>query len=182
MNRSENPFSPSVAPIAQPDGSVALQPNITQAPTQRVWKDAPEVVKQWAFWITIFGVFVGGVLSVISFLMMSNDSLWWGMGMLAFGATSLGLFITHLFALRRGWKFGYYFQLVWSIGNFVIMALSLLALIFFFRPEPGAASAGTSGFSFPNIFPALAHGMILLGWFKPEVKRWFGVNIRRDEI
>lgn len=189
MNASNEPFQ--LAPISEPSGLASSNSEAVTSANHK-WKHAPKVVKWCGFWLTILSslpMLLGltMVASASGYKVITGDpsgieteSIW-----LLFSTTMLLIvFGFHLVALYHGWKFSYYFQLVWSsililsfIGHMNMwlsgdVAFAHLSL----KWDDGLWSLVKISTALINIVSYLSLPVIFMGWFKPEVKAWFGIR------
>jgi hypothetical protein len=111
---------------------------------QREWRNAPPIVKGWAYPLTWLAIVVFPIL--IAVVLVNGDLE--AAGRLFLGGLYSCLFVLSIWlnrALKRGLSAAWVVQLVMSV-------LGLLG--------------------FP--IGTLIHGYILSQWFKPETKAWFG--------
>ena len=135
---NEQPRAPIPAPTPEP-GFAATPVRVSED-----WKDAPVVVKGWAYVLTWLAIIVLPLVIVATFFMEGQDSA---------EKVPLALFYLALWgveiwlnrALKKGMQAGWIVQIIISV-------LGLLA--------------------FP--LGTLIHAYILSQWFKPETKAWFG--------
>ncbi len=139
------------------------------APLQ--WRTCPSVVRAWAFWLCIFTLSACGALMLWGVTLFSSSATA-GIAATGGGLLLAALFITHLLAIRRGWGFGWPLQLGWSALFLISVGLAVVLKFGFARAEEFPTNQKIIiGF---GVLAGLAHIRILLGWFKTEVKAWFG--------
>ncbi|BCM92883.1 hypothetical protein IAD21_04767 [Abditibacteriota bacterium] len=135
------------------------------------WTQAPPIVRLWAFWFTVFTLFIcGGTMlwGVTQFATSPNTGV-----VLTGGGLLLSIFFgAHLVALRRGWPAGWKLQLIWA-GVFLGAIALFAALRMGFAP--GAVMPTRDKVLLALVVvPSLVHLWIVAHWFKIEVKLWFG--------
>ncbi len=151
--------------------SPSSTPSVVPVPAPLQWRTCPPVIRLWAFWLSIFTLFLCGALILWGVTLFSTST---NAGIAATGGGLLlaALFGTHLLAIRRGWSFGWPLQIGLSLLFLVCILLSIALKLGFARAEVlPTREKVLLGF---GVLPALVHGRILAGWFKAEVKAWFG--------
>ena len=151
--------------------SPASIPSVAPVPTPLQWRTCPPVVRLWAFWLSIFTLFLCGALMLWGVTLFSTSATS-GIAATGGGLLLAVLFGAHLLAIRRGWSFGWPLQLGLS-------ALFLICILLSVALKKGFAGAEVLPTRDKVVFGsgvllALVHLRILLGWFKSEVKAWFG--------
>ncbi len=92
------------------------------------------------------------------------------------GLLLAALFVALLLAIRRGWGFGWPLQLGLS-GLFILCIVLAFVLKFGFARAEEFSSSQKVVLGV-GILPALAHLRVLFGWFKTDVKAWFGRTLK----
>lgn len=139
--------------------------------TRLRWTQAPPIVRLWAFWFTLFTLFVCGMAMVWGVTQFASSTST-GIVMTGGGLLLSVLFGVHLLALRKGWGFSWTLQLLWAgvfLGGMVLSFALKMGL------APGTTVATRDKFLLGLlVVPALIHLWIVAHWFKAEVKAWFG--------
>ena len=166
---------PSLSPpIALPNGLEEVHLSSPKL-RHRSWREAPFVVKICAFYLTLFaalGVICG--LSMIAYVQLLRSNLW----MLALCLLGISALIIasgwHLLSLRQGKKRGWYVQLIWSVGNTLLLIIALLFALISGTTQAIISETLETASPF-GAYISLSHFVISLFWFQDKVKFWFGI-------
>lgn len=130
----------------------------------------PDVVRYWALtpsYILLALAALGGVLAVFT----GAELQWWLLSLCPF-------LVLHVLALKRGWKLGWYLQLVWSLG---VVSLGLLLMLGKF-PGWGPLASMDGTFTPGKALHLIIQLVVLSSWFTLETQTWFGLKPAQDSL
>jgi hypothetical protein len=143
----QNPFEPNASPHSYTPPIPAPEPlQQTLTAGGGDWQSAPPIVRSWAYTLAFLGM-IGGGFVMVAGAFMPNDRIGGLVGGILIGAILFAVSFWQRKAIRRGDRNAWTVQII----------LSALGLT-----------------SFP--IGTLIHGYVLMNWFKPEVKAWFGIR------